>query len=762
MNTSKTSCTVGERLLPIDRLRDKIKRVEAAGGRRLELWNGILRLARGNPSGNPWFLPFAAVVTGDPRLVEEAKKAVSSYLDEASGKGSPGYLFNIWCFAFPHCRWALWFDFMRRAGLYSSKEADELAAKFLAIEFRDHLAGLRIKPDPECVDNQAASLVLSAYLVGSLFADGPGGGHMARLLRDSAAPRLEAMIGGMPPSGYGGEGSTYQGRIVAFAIPLLLEALEHLRGEDLFEAPLATKGASAASVLRSTRNLWMPGGLLLPWDDYGWQFGIAFPLVYLAHRTGDPVSTRMLERDVNWARFNASGAGWGYDEPVWTLIYWPDLPAGELPRWAPWRNPSLGGTLVDPEGETCLMQMWDPTAPMCTRAHVNPNAIVFSYKGIPFSADGTDHGGSPDLQYEGAVFDRNFGAGAAQHLNLSKGCAGSHSCLLVDGDQGFRPKHEDYARSVPADCCDPAAPNEIAGDATGIYADAYPDASSVRRRSTLVEGRFWLVEDYAAFAGSHQLTARWWFRPSAAQADGGVDVRTSDGGLLQMRPLLPASAPRIRHVTHFPHDPEDCSDRVDFDYPEGRVARGLWLVWPTLAFQATDTLDSGWKSWPCPLDAMPGAPAPADALDALAPDTLPWLHFDAPVANDWRFRRAATVRPGSALRLPRGLDPSTRLWANGKEIDISVPLSTDLVTPLLPLDGIVAPGEVEFELAVRFATRHVAERERASNPDTPMQLGAVADGPKIASCSYDGKTVSLATTDGRRLSFEYAMMEDPA
>ncbi len=760
MNQSADKCTIGEKLLPIDALREKIAHIEATGGRRLDLWNAMLRLSRGNPQGNPWFLPFVAVMTGDPALVAEAKKAIANHIDTAQDKGSTGYLFNIWCFAFPHCRWALWFDFMRRADYYAKEEADELAAKFLVIQFRDNLAGLRVKPDPECVDNQTASLVLASYLIGSLFIDGPGNGHLARLLRDTAAPRLEAMIGGMPPSGYGGEGSTYQGRIVAFAIPLLLEALEHLRGEDLFEAPLATRDASAASVLRSTRNLWLPGGLLLPWDDYGWQFGMAFPLAYLAARAKDPLCCRMLERDANWSRFNGSGAGWGYDDPVWTLIYWPDLPEGELPEWKPWRDSTLGGTLVDPHGDTYLMQMWDPTALMCTRAHVNPNAVILSYKGIPFSADGTADEGCTDLNYEGAVFDRNFGAGAAQHMNLSKGCVGSHSCLLVDGDQGFRPKSDDYVRSVPAACVDPAAPNTIAGDVTGLYANAYPDALSVRRRSTLVDGRFWLIEDYAAFANEHDFSARWWFRPGATAAGKGIDLRTNDGGLLQMRPLLPSGEPCIHHVDKFPTWPDDASDRVDFPYPRGKTAHGLWIAWPTLAFQATDTFADGWTAWPCPLDAVPCAPAPADARHDLTPSILPWLVADVPTASDWRFRHTATIRSNSALRLPRGLDTTTRLWIDGREIDISSALATDLVTPLIPLDGIVAPGEHALELAVAFPARHTAERERASNPDTPLQLGTITDGPTIAACGYDGKTVTLETTDGRKWNFDYALMED--
>ena len=752
--------TIGETLLPLDALRAKIARIERQGGRRLELWNGIRRLARGNPAGNPWFLPFVAVMEGDPALLALAKKAIADFLDEAAGRGSCGYLFNIWCFAFPHCRWALWFDFLRRAGAYSPEEADELAAKFLLVQFRDHHAGLRIKPDPECVDNQTASLVLSSFVVGSLFADGPGTGALARRLRDDAAPRLEAMVGGMPPGGYSGEGSTYQGRIVAFAIPLLLQALEFLRGEaNLVEAPLAPNGTSAADILRATRNLWLPGALLLPWDDYGWQFGVTFPLAFLAARTGDLQSLRLLEADAPWARFNSSGAGWGHDDPVWTLVSWPDLPPGGLPPWEPWRADTLGGTLVDPRGETYLMQMWDATTPMCTRQHVNPNSVVLSYRGIPFTADGTEHGDCPDLAYAGAVFERNFGASAFQRINLSKGCAGSHSCLLVDGWEGLRPAHEDYPPSRLAS--DLGERDSIAGDVTGLYADAVPGTRLVRRRSTLAAGRFWLVEDIAAFDDPHEAAVRWWFRPGATPAaDGGIDLRTSDGGLLQLRPLLPAGAPLIHRVERFPVEPDNASDRVDFPLGHATRFHALWLLWPTTAFQPYATLDDGWTAWPLPLAAPAGSAAPSDALRTLSPGALPWLRHDVPVTAEWRFRRSVRLLPGSALRLPRGLDLKTRLWLNGVEADLSLSLSTDLVTPLLPLDGLATPGDVEIELAVRFAIAHTAERGRVSNPDTPMRVGRLVDGPSLASFAYDGRTVAVSDTEGRRWSVPYAPMED--
>jgi hypothetical protein len=49
---------------------------------------------------------------------------------------------------------------------------------FLNHEARIVNGGMLIKPFAECVDNQAAALVLSSYFVGSFFADGPGNGNI--------------------------------------------------------------------------------------------------------------------------------------------------------------------------------------------------------------------------------------------------------------------------------------------------------------------------------------------------------------------------------------------------------------------------------------------------------------------------------------------------------------------------------------------------------------------------------------------------------
>ncbi len=757
MNTPPTKPSINEMLLPIGALREKAARLASQGGRRRQLWNCVRQLARGNPQGNPWFLPFVAVVEDDPVLLAAAKVEIARYLERAADQGSCGYLFNIWCFAFPHCRWALWFDFLRRAGAYSQAEADALAAQFLLIQFRDHHAGLRIKPDPECVDNQTAALVLSSYLIGSLFADGPGEGHLARRLRDEAGRRLEAMIGGMPTGGYSGEGSTYQGLIVAFAMPFLLEALEHARDENLFDQPLAPNGTRTSDILHMTQRLWTPGGLLLPWDDYGWQFGIGFPLAYLAHRTGDPTCLRMLEDDANWSRLNSTSSGWGFDEPIWSLIYWPDAPPTQTPGWHGWQAERVGAAIVDPAGRNYLMQMWDETAPMCYRAHVNPNSLVLVHQGIPMTADGAPAENCSELNYPEAFFERNFGASSFQRLNLSKGCGGSHNVILVDGWEGFRPTGDYQAcRLERGDA------NEIVGEVTGLYANAHPDCRAVKRRSRLVDERFWLVEDLAAFGNEHDFTSRWWFRPEASPAPAGVDVRTTDGGLLQMRSLLPAPPATIKRVAGYPVAPDGASDRVDYT-AHGSTGRWLWLLWPTTTFQLEQELVDGWLAWPLATLADGLTPQPA-TVHPLHPGSLPWLQAEAPLVPCWHFRRRLALRDLAAplLRLPRGLADDTRLWLNGAEVDCKAALRSDLIAGIVPLAGQAdATGHLYLDLAIRFPIGHGGKHERTSAPDRPAALGCQSTGEKLASWSFDGETVSVTSNQGACWTTTHRLLELP-
>lgn len=741
--SSQTDCFLDKpkrSWIDIEAQRRQLRALEGKITRKAELWRFVQRLARQNPDSNPWLLPFVALIDERSADISQAKAAIDAYLAEAEEKGSCGYLFNIWCFAFPHCRWAMWFDLMCDAGFYSQEEADTLAAKFLLIQFRDHHTGMLNKPFPECVDNQHAALVLSSFVVGSIFAEGPGNGNLARKLRDEAAPRLEAMIGGMPNSGYSGEGSTYQGLIVAFAVPFLTEMLEDLRGEDIFDKALWPQGTSPRSILEMTRRLWMPGGLLLPWDHYGYQFGITFPLAYLAHRTGDLQSLRLLEHTANIARMTTVDSGWGFDQPVWTLVYWPDedvVQDGVV--WTPWAEDELGAVLVDPDGENYLMQMWDFTEAMCHRTHVNPNSLILARKGIPFSADGRSASDCDALKYEGALFERNFGAGVNQTLNLSSGCGGSHNAILVDGYEGLRPPQgESQGRLIDFR----AEEQCVTGDVTHLYTLIDEDCLCVRRRSWLIENRFWVVEDLAAFSKPHEFTSRWWFRPDVKIVDNGVDVQTPEGALLQMRCVQGVGEASLTRIEGFPTQPDGCSDRVDFQM-SGTEARWLYVLWPTDTVEIVRELIDGWE-----------ATAAVDPTISykIHPGSPPWFQQDVDISSAWKFVAEIDVKEVQLplLQLSRGIDPRSTLQLNDIDIDLSDLSNEKLMPYLIDCEPYLeCTGSLRISLSLNFTIGEVDKMNSFSFPDQPFALCRRIIAPDLlAHCSYDGETLNVESSSG--------------
>lgn len=736
--------------IDIEAQRVRLKALDKKTTRKAELWRFVQRLARQNPEHNPWLLPFVALIDERPADIFQAKAAIHGYLAKAEERGGSGYLFNIWCFAFPHCRWAMWFNLMCEAGFYSQDEADRLAAKFLMIQFRDHHTAMLNKPFPECVDNQHASLVLSSYVVGRIFAEGPGQGNLARKLRDEAAPRLEAMIGGMPNCGYSGEGSTYQGLIVAFAIPFLTEMLEDLQGEDVFDKALWPQGTRSRRILEMTRRLWMPGGLLLPWDHYGYQFGITFPLAYLAHRTGDPQSLRLLEHTANIARMTTFPSGWGYDQPVWTLVYWPDEDAvREGMEWTSWAEDELGAVLVDPAGENYLMQMWDFTEAMCHRTHVNPNSLILARRGIPFSADGGAALNCDALKYGGARFERNFGAGVNQTLNLSPGCGGSHNTIIVDGYEGLRPPQgKSQGRLIDFTVEEPC----VTGDVTHLYTLVDEDCLCMRRRSRLIENRFWVVEDLAAFSKFHAFTSRWWFRPDVEIVDDGVDVQTPEGALLQMRCVQGAGAASLTRIEGFPDQPDGCSDRVDFQM-SGTEARWLYVLWPTDTVEVVRELIDGWEA------TAAGNPAISHKIH---PGSPPWFQKDVDVSSTWEFYTEIDVTDAQIpfLRLSRGIDPSSTLRLNDMDVDLSGLSNEKLMPCLIDCEPYLKrAGSLRISLRLNFPIGEVDKMNTFSFPDQPVSLCRRITAPDLLTrCLYDGKTLTVESSSGAHYTLEHELL----
>lgn len=239
--------------------------------RQRSLWNMMLSCARSGPLNYPWFTPFVAVVTQEKQDVENAKRVIATYADKLNHQNyCTGLQFHFWCFAFPHAKWAMYYQWLCALGAYTPEEREELDAVFLNYQFTNFYYGMRTKPEPECADNQTLSLTLSNVIVGYLFSDT----RIGKIMLRDGLKRLPEIIGRLPASGYTGEGSDYMDCVNGPAMWICCEALEEITGEKgVAFKRFEPNGVRPVDVLDICAREWMPGGLLLPWDNYGYNCG---------------------------------------------------------------------------------------------------------------------------------------------------------------------------------------------------------------------------------------------------------------------------------------------------------------------------------------------------------------------------------------------------------------------------------------------------------------------------------------------------------
>jgi len=680
----------------LDALCEKLARASRDGTRMGLVWDSVVRRARSAPGDFPWFTPLVALVGGEPQDIENAKETIRRYLrtldDQSFGMGLH---FHFWCWAFPHARWALYFQWLCALGAWEPAEERRLRAEFLAFQYVNFFSGMRTKPEPECVDNQSLSLCFSNALFGQLFG---GVSAIARRMAADGLRRLPDMLGGFPPSGYSGEGSTYMDGVVGPSIPFVVELLERAKGGDWFDRVLPPHGGSAASVCRMIGREWMSCGLTLPWDHYGYGAGVRSCLAYAAHRTGDPFYAGLLERQADWAYDQA--IGWGYDDLPWSLVWWPQTRGAGGAAFASWAEPEVGAALVSDDAELYLMQMWDESAPHYpTRAHVNPNALVLAAYGSPLTVDGVPDKSCTSFEYQDTWREVGYmDLGQKRKFNFGVGCAGAHSVLLVDGWEGMRAFSEYPQARLRAFA---EAEKFVTAEATPLYRERWPDARVVCRRSRLCHERFWLIEDFARFDQAHDFTARFYLRPGRIPATRGVAIETAEGIRLHLLPILGGDSFRVETVAGYPNVLDGASLRVDFTQ-HGSECRWLWLAWPEATRRVASDEADGWAALPDAVGALDPAAARAGLATASQGIPLtqpPFLLRDLPVCRRWWFRKTIAVPQGAAwLRLPRRmLEP--RLWIDGAEIDLAPQtLGMALLEPEIPLPPSAAGRTVEILL----------------------------------------------------------------
>jgi hypothetical protein len=727
----------------VDALREKLARAERDGTRMGQVWSAMRRRAQAAPGAFPWFTPFVGMVTQAPDDLEAARNAIRGYTDTfAVAPFGMGLQFHFWCYAFPHARWALYFSWLHSIGAWDPEEGARLAEEFVRYQFVHFFYGMRTKPEPECVDNQTMSLCYANALIGHLFSPPPFNSALAARMRIDGERRLPSMLGGMPPSGYSGEGSTYMDCVVGPSIPLIVEYLERAVGGEWYTRSLPPNGGSAAAITRMIAREWMPNGLLLPWDHYGYMLPTRSCIAHGAYRTSEPIYHALLEEHANW-NVEAS-IGWGYDDLVWALLWWPEArPATTGPVFPSWAAPEVGGALVSDDARLYLMQMWDHTEPgMPLRAHMNPNALVLSAYGSPLTIDGVPAQGCEALNFDGAWLDRTGMDFNARRISFGSGCAGGHGVLLVDGaesQRALRAYHQ--ADLVEADAV------SITGDVTPLYREHWPDTRVVRRRSRLVANRGWLIDDLAVFGAPHAVTARWYLRPERVDAARGIAIETAEGVRLTLLPLLGSDGPVVRRIDGFPDRLDGASLQVDFTQ-HGTEVRWLWLAWPEETRGVHAEIADGWRAATGAAGPLDTGRALLDASSLTLPFTQPaFMLADLPVARGWWYRRTVEAPPGRWwLRLPTLL-MAPRLWVNGAEIDLAPYAELNALLPVqVPIE---ASGTVEIVVYTECGVSQYGEGDRGGTgfSGQPAVLTPAPSGALIDAAYADG-TVTITSADG--------------
>lgn len=693
----------------VDALRAGILALDEGDGRRWELWRMLRDSARRAPDDFGWFVPFVAVITRDPEDIARARHIIDAYLAKLDPMSfSTGLQFHFWCFAFPHAKVALYFQWLCSIGAYTADEADDIAQRLVTYHFVNFYYGMRDKPEPECVDNQALSLVLSSTIVGHLFTQGDRPSRMAGIMLRDGLRRLPGMLSEIPPSGYTGEGSDYMNCVIGPAVPLAVEVLERVGGyRDALMAPLEEGGAEPVAALRMVARSFMPGGLLLPWDNYGYQFGVRSTLAYGARRTGEDLFFEVLDNEVIWTY--DIGIGWAYDDLVWTLIWWPARPSGAPdPAWRDWYEPGVGAAFASADGERYVMQMWDESTPVVpTRSHVNPNAVLFGGHRVPISADGSPtEGAEHRFQFDDTWREVSFLAiDTESRYNYGDGCAGAHSVILLDGLEGMR-AHSAYPQ-VGATAHD-ADRRWVWADVTPVYRENVPDVHEVSRRTQLHEGGLVTIVDRVRADGPHRVTSRFVLRPDVSPIPGGARVRTPEGVTLQLIDT-DAVAPSIEYAAHVPAKPDDGSVLVDFT-AEGSDLERVFVALVSREFETDGSVP--------PAAVIPDLAASLTlesarelllVTDVRVPMQLPaYLEADLPATQRWWYRVEIDKEPGPAwLRLPVGMhDPA--LFVDGECVDLSAHrVSRELIAPRVRVpEQLDARTRIEIVLRVDVPRGH--------------------------------------------------------
>lgn len=294
--------------------------------------------------------------------------------------GSEAVEFHTWCVCGTALRQAVFFDWLAWRDAWSAEEIGEAADLFLEFAYQHpftvSLGRCRAS------NNQIFSLTLFRAVVGFLFGHKWTQRQRGRELFAYGLGRLPDVIGWFPGDGYGGEGSTYTSHVVTPLACWTAELLRALTGRDWWATRFAPNGTTLRQIIEMEMRLVSPGGLLVPWDHYGWQPAInAAPFAYLARATGNPRYLSVIPNCVD--RRSPGLLAWGADDELWMRLWWPEEHATYDDRRLPeelfgWFLPKTGAALDDCRwrwgGRSVMRIIWCSSTPAsrCFRMGCRP------------------------------------------------------------------------------------------------------------------------------------------------------------------------------------------------------------------------------------------------------------------------------------------------------------------------------------------------------------------------------------------------------
>jgi len=574
------------------------QKLNGAGGLLKEYWADFHATHLTDPKTRSEMIFLPALL--DERFVKEARENLKAYYTTLPKTDTAGdFQFHTWCRCGTVTRRAAFFDWLAYRGEWSQDEIEEAAECFLGYGFKHafHVLTSRTRAS----NNQALSMALYCAVVGFLFGYKLANHPTGRFLFDYGTGRLPDLIGLFPADGYGGEGSTYTSHVNTPLSFWTCEFLRQITGRDYLDKPFKPNGTTLRKMLEIELRITGPGGLLAPWDHYGWQKAVnGSAYAYLARVTGKPDYLSLIPALYLWA--SPGYLAWGADDPMWTLIWWPEKAVAYDKRELPaklfgWFLPRTGAALDDCPHRLRLMQVWDASAGTVAgigRAQANPNHLMLDYQGEPVFQDGIQDGdrdpfGYPPEKIFAALSQEErdrymayigqFADGSMSlyklALGLAPGMVGAANVVVIDNEPWHWPgvarigKPEFYASK--------GGMQVVTADSSPFYQPRY-DVSLARRTSIWLKDGFGIVLDDLRAARAHQWQWQAYLRP-----DVHVHGQTARVKLPSGRSVLLAwdagCVVRTQMVDGFPRTEEKRSIRIELTR-SGAAAQFAMVIAP--------------------------------------------------------------------------------------------------------------------------------------------------------------------------------------